>query len=56
MVGSNGNWLRLDLGMTIPVGKIIIGNAVPSTHKDQMVDFEIRVGEHAVFDFIEGII
>ena len=44
--GSNGNWLRLDLEVTISVGKIMLGYDVPSEYKDQMIDFEIRVGKH----------
>lgn len=45
--GSNGNWLRLDLGVTLSVGKIMLGYDVPSTYKDQIVDFEISVGKYA---------
>ena len=45
VVGSSGIWLRVDLGTQTVVAKIIIETIVPETVKDQLVGFELRVGE-----------
>ena len=45
VVGSSGIWFRVDLGTQTVVAKIIIETVVPETVKDQLVGFELRVGE-----------
>lgn len=49
VVGVDGFWVRLDVGASISVGKIIIAVVVPEPFKDQLVDFELRVGKQETY-------